>query len=75
MAEAGILPGTGVVTLRALTAVVVVGTVVAGLAVSQPGVTEAGILPGAGAVALRTLAAEVVGWPIVGVAGLAIGFT
>jgi hypothetical protein len=59
----------------ALTAVVVVGSVVgvAGLAVSLPAVDETSRPPRTGVVAGGALTAVVVGGLVVGVAGLAVG--
>ena len=75
VAEAGVIPGAGVVALGALPREMVRRSAVAGLAVRGPGclVVKGRIPPIRSVVALGTLSGEVVGWFIFTVTGLAIG--
>ena len=77
MVEGGLVPGSGVVALRALTGEVIGRFVagVAGLAVggAQRGMVEGGLIPGGGVVAQRALPGEVIGGFFAGMAGLAVG--
>ena len=75
VAEAGVIPGAGVVALGALPREMVRRSAVAGLAVRGPGclVVKGRIPPIRSVVALGTLSGGMVGRSILAVAGLAIG--